>query len=129
MSSPKRGLLGLAILAGLASLAHIVGALQSFGMMPVAGGAGAGFFVYDPISGIIQVVAALVTGGLAYGLWRQHAWARKAVVAIAAVNIAVIFFTHFGADESWWNAVPGIVVNAVILLYAMTPAVRQEFDR
>jgi hypothetical protein len=129
VQSHKPGIIGLAILAGLAGVADIVGALQSFGVLPAAGGASAGFFVSDPVAGIIQLAAALVTFALAYGLWQQRSWSRKALVAIAAVNIGVIFFTHFGAAEGWLNAVPGIVLNAALLLYAWTPAVLQELDR
>jgi hypothetical protein len=129
VQSHKPGIIGLAILAGSAGVADIVGALQSFGVLPAAGGASAGFFVSDPVAGIIQLAAALVTFALAYGLWQQRSWSRKALVAIAAVNIGVIFFTHFGADEGWLNAVPGTVLNAALLLYARTPAVRQELDQ
>ena len=129
MQSHKPGIIGLAILAGLAGVADIVGAFQSFGVLPAAGGADAGFFVSDPIAGIIQLAAALVTFVLAYGLWQQRNWSRKALVAIAAVNIVIIFVTHFGAGGSWLHAVPGIVLNAALLLYARTPAVRQELDR
>ena len=121
--------MGLAILAALAGLADIVGALQSFGVLPAAGGASAGFFVSDPVAGIIQIAAALVTFALAYGLWQQRGWSRNALVAIAAVNIGILFFTHFGAGESWLNAVPGIMVNAALMLYARTEVVRQELDR
>ena len=129
MQSHKPGIIGLAIFAGLAGVADIVGALQSFGVLPAAGGASAGFFVSDPVAGTIQLAAALFTFALSYGLWQQRSWSRKALVAIAAVNIGVVFFTHFVADEGWLNAVPGTVLNAALLLYARTPAVRQELDQ
>ena len=129
MRSRPLGITLLAILAGLAAVAHLVGALQDFGVVPAVGGSGAGFFVSDPIDGIIQVAAAGVSLAIAGGLWTGQSWARRAVVAIAALNIAVIFFSQFEGGESWWNAVPGIVFNAAILLYARTPAVRQALDQ
>jgi hypothetical protein len=119
----------LAILAALAGLAHIVAGLQSFGVLPAAGGAGAAFFIWNPTAGVIQLAAALFTLALAYGLWQRQSWSRTALVIIAAANLVIIFATQFGGDRSWWNAVPGIVLNAALLLYARTPAVRQEFDR
>jgi uncharacterized membrane protein (DUF2068 family) len=118
----------LAILAGLAGLAQFAGALQSFGLLPAVGGSGAAFFVSDPVAGTIELAGAIVTLVLAYGLWQQQAWSQRAIVAITAVNIGIIFFTHFGGGASWWNAVPGIVLNAAILLYTRTSAVRQTVD-
>jgi hypothetical protein len=119
----------LAILAGLAGIAHVVGALQSFGIIPAAGGGAAGFFVADPVDGVIQIAAALASLAVAFGLWVERSWARRVVVAIAAINIGVIFFTQFEGGESWWNAIPGIVLNAAVLLYARSPAVRDALDR
>jgi hypothetical protein len=129
MQSRPLGITALAILAGLAGVAHLIGALQDFGVIPAAGGRGGGFFVADPVDGIIQTAAAIVSLAIAYGLWSEQSWARKAVVAVAALNIVVIFFTQFEGGESWWNAVPGIILNAAILLYARTPEVRRALDR
>ena len=128
MRQRPAGITALAILAGLAGLAHIVGALQAFGVIPAAGGGTGGFFVADPVDGAIQIAAAAVSLAVAYGLWGEQAWARRAVIAIAAINIGVIFFTQFEGGESWWNALPGLVFNAAILVYARSPAVRQALD-
>ena len=129
MRSRPLGITVLAILAGLAAVAHLIGALQDYGVLPAAGGGAAGFFVSDPIDGAIQLAAALVSLAIAYGLWSEQSWARKAVIAIAALNLLVIFFTKFEGGESWWNAVPGIIINAAILLYARSATVRQALDR
>jgi hypothetical protein len=123
------GITLLAVLIWLAGAAHVLGALQDFGYLPAAGGAGAGFFVDDPVDGLIQAAAAVVSLFLAGGLWGMQSWARKAVVAIAALNIAIVFFTKFEGGESWWYAVPGIVINAAVLLYARSPEVRQALER
>ena len=129
MPSRPLGITILAILAGLAAVAHVIGALQDFGVLPAVGGAAAGFFVADPIDGAIQLAAALVSLAIAYGLWSEQSWARRVVIAVAALNILVIFFTKFEGGDSWWNAVPGIIVNAAILLYARSAAVRQALDK
>jgi len=123
MTSRPAGITLLAILVWLAGAAHVLGALQDFGYLPAIGGKASGFFVDAPIEGIIQVVAAMITLFVAGGLWGMQPWARRAVVAIAAVNILVVFFTHFGG-ESWLNAVPGILINAAILLYTRSPKIR-----
>lgn len=119
------GITLLAILLWLAGAAHVVGALQDFGVLPVAGGVGAGFFVDDLLDGLIQIVAAIVSLFLAGGLWGMQSWARKGVVIVAAVNLLIVVFTRFEGGESWLYVLPGIVVNVAILLYARSPAVRQ----
>jgi hypothetical protein len=78
---------------------------------------------------VIQIAAALASLAVAFGLWVERSWARRVVVAIAGINIGVIFFTQFEGGESWWNAIPGIVLNAAVLLYARSPAVRDALDR
>jgi len=123
MTSRPASITLLAILVWLAGAAHVFGALQDFGYLPAIGGEASGFFVDAPIEGIIQVVAAMITLFVAGGLWGMQSWARRAIVAIAAINIMVVFFTHFGG-ENWLNAVPGILINAAILLYARSPKVR-----
>jgi hypothetical protein len=55
------GVTAIAILLWLAGAAHVVGAMQDFGFIPAIGGGGAGFFVSDPVDGLIQVGAAIVT--------------------------------------------------------------------
>jgi hypothetical protein len=50
-------------------------------------------------------------------------------VAIAAINIGIILFTQFEGGESWLNALPGILLNVAILLYARTPAVREALAK
>lgn len=119
------GITLLAILLWLAGAAHVVGALQDFGVLPAVGGAGAGFFVDDPLDGFIQVVAAIVSLFLAGGLWGMQPWARKGVAIVAAVNLLIVVFTRFEGGESWLNVLPGIAVNVAILIYARSPAVRQ----
>jgi hypothetical protein len=128
VSSRPSGITLLAILLWLAGAAHILGALQEFGILPVVGGPGAGFYVADTPSGIVQVVAAVISLFVAGGLWGMQPWARKAVVLIAVANLAIVFYTKFSGGESWVNAIPGIAVNAAILLYARSPRVREALD-
>lgn len=128
MQARPAGITAIAILLWLAGAAHVLGALQDFGVIPAVGGGGAGFFVSDPTDGLIQVGAAIVSLFIAGGLWGMQPWSRKAVVAIAAVNLLIVFFTKFEGGGSWLNAAPGIVLNAAILLYARSPAVRQALE-
>lgn len=129
MQTRPTGITAIAILLWLAGAAHVIGALQDFGVIPAVGSGGSGFFVSDPIDGLLQVGAAIVSLFIAGGLWGMQSWARRAVVVIAALNLLIVFFTKFEGGESWLNAAPGIVLNAAILLYARSPAVRHALDR
>jgi hypothetical protein len=129
MQTRPTSITAIAILLWLAGAAHLIGALQDFGFIPAIGGNGAGFFVSDPIDGLIQVGAAIVSLFIAGGLLGMRSWARQAVVAIAAVSLLVVFFTKFEGGESWLNAAPGIILNAAILLYARSPQIRQALNQ
>jgi hypothetical protein len=122
------GITGLAVLAGLAAIAHLVGALQDFGVVPAVRTGGAGFFVSDPVGGAVQLLATILAAALAAGLWTRRAWARTAVVAIAAVNIIVAFATQFDGGAGWVNALPAILLNAAVLVYARSSGVRRALD-
>ena len=37
--------------------------------------------------------------------------------------------TQFNGGDTWWNAMPGIVLNAAILLYVRSATARPEDDR
>jgi hypothetical protein len=119
----------MAVLFGLAGVAHLAGALQDFGIIPAVGGAGGGFFVADPVDGVIELVAVAVSFAVSAGLWMEQSWARKVAMIIAALNILIIFYTRFEGGESWLNAIPGIIVNAAILLYSQSPTVRRALNR
>jgi hypothetical protein len=122
------GITVLAVLAALAAIAHLVGALQDFGVVPAVRTGSAGFFVSDPVGGTVQLLAMALAAALAAGLWARQDWARKAVVAIAAINIAVAFATQFDGGSGWVNALPAILFNAAVLLYARSSGVRQALD-
>lgn len=129
MPSRPPGITLLAILLWLAGAAHVIGALQDFGVLPAIGGRGAGFFIDDPLDGIIQVIAAIVSLFLAGGLWGMQSWARKGVILVAAANLLVVVLTQFEGSESWLNALPGLIVNLVILIYARSASVRDALSQ
>lgn len=80
------------------------------------------------IDGWLLAAMAIVSLFLAGGLWAEHSWAKRAVLVVAALNILVTFFAQFGGGQSWVGAVPGIVLNAAILIYARTPGARSALD-
>ena len=118
----------LAALCWLAGAINVVSALQEFGHLPMLRAGGGTLFVENQMDGWLLAAMAIVSLFLAGGLWAAHGWAKRAVVLVAALNILVTFFTQFEGGQSWINAVPGIVVNAAILLYAQTTPARSELN-
>jgi hypothetical protein len=110
----------LAALCWLAGAVNVIGALQQFGHLPSLASEGSAMLVANQVDGWLLSAMAIVSLFLAGGLWAAHNWAKRAVLAVAALNILVTFFTQFEGDQSWLNAVPAILINAAILLYART---------
>ena len=115
----------LAALCWLAGAANVIYALQEFGHLPVLGIAGSGAMLADHrVDGWLLAAMAIISLFVAGGLWPTHDWAKRALLAVAVLNILVIFFTQFEGGQSWLGALPGILINAGILLYARTADAR-----
>jgi hypothetical protein len=118
----------LATLSWLAGAVNVVGALQEFGRLPMLGAAGSAVLADNRVDGWLLAAMAIISLFLAGGLWAAHGWAKRAVLAVAALNILVTFFTQFEGGQSWIASVPGIVISAAILLYARTPDARSALN-
>lgn len=114
----------LATLCWLAGAVSVVGALQKFGHLPVLSATGGALLAGNRVDGWLLASMAIISLFLAGGLWAVHGWAKRAVMVVAALNIMVTFFTQFEGAQSWLNAVPGVLINAGILLYARTADAR-----
>ena len=118
MQSRSAAISILAALCWLAGAVNVIGALQEFGHLPVLSDGGGSLLAGNRVDGWLLAAMAIVSLFLASGLWAGHDWAKRVVLVVAALNILVTFFTQFEGSQSWFNAVPGILVNAGILLYA-----------
>ena len=114
----------LATLCWLAGAVNVVGALQKFSHLPVLGSTDGTFLAAHRVDGWLMAAMAIISLFLAGGLWAAHGWAKRAVMVVAALNIMVTFFTQSEGAQSWMNAVPGVLINAGILLYAQTAYAR-----
>ena len=63
---------------------------------------------------IIGVALALVSGGMAYGLWTRRIWARAAQIAVAAVGLLLCPFS---------------LASAAVLAYMLKPTTSAHFSR
>ena len=114
----------LATLFWIAGAVNVVGALQEFGHFPeLAAGRGV-LFLDNQLDGWVLAGMTIVSLFLSGGLWAGHGWAQRAVVAVAAVNLLVTLATRFEGGATWPLVLPGLVVNAAILLYAQSANAR-----
>lgn len=118
----------LAALCWLAGAVNVIGALQEFGHLPILSSADGVLLADNQVDGWLLAALAIISLFVAGGLWATHDWAKRAVVIVAALNILATFFTQFEGGQSWMNAVPGIVVNAAILIYARTDNARSALN-
>ena len=128
MQSRSAAISILAALCWLAGAVNVIGALQEFGHLPVLSDAGGSLLAGNRVDGWLLAAMAIVSLFLAGGLWAGHDWAKRVVLVVAALNILVTFFTQFEGGQSWLNAVPGILVNAGILLYARSAEAKSALN-
>jgi hypothetical protein len=62
---------------------------------------------------VIGVAFAVVSGGMAYGLWKRRAWARAAQIAVAAVGLLLCPFS---------------LASAAVLAYMLRPTTSAHFS-
>ena len=118
----------LAALCWLAGGVNVIGALQNFGHLPMLSASGTALLADNQVDGWLLAAMAIISLFLAGGLWAVHSWARRVVLVVAALNILVTLVTQFEGGQSWLAVVPGVVVNAAILVYARTADAQTELN-
>jgi hypothetical protein len=116
----------LAILAGLAGFAGVVHALQYLHLVPVILGPLA-FYGFDPLGAVLWAIAAVIWTWVAASLWYMNPQVWLFVVALSVINLLLDGLAVLGGS-TFWALLPSILVNAIVLLYCLTPGVRRAFD-
>jgi hypothetical protein len=119
------GITILAILAWLAALVAIVHTLQFLHLLPFTLGP-LQFYGYDLLGALLWAVMAAIWIWAALNLWRVNPQAWLFVVTISALNLILDFFSILGAS-SFQALLPSILINGIVLLYCLTPGVKQAF--
>jgi hypothetical protein len=126
MKSRPFGVTLLAILAGVAAVLAAVHALQALGIIPYVIGE---FRIHDFNfwSFLMWALMVWVWVWLVQMLWRmdKQAWLFLAVITV--FNLILDFTVMLGAAD-WSDVSVSFIVNAIILIYAMLPGVKQSFD-
>jgi len=120
------GITILAILAGVAFLVNAFVTLLFLGAAPVALLGGTGFFGEALLGAMLWGIMALIWGWVAAGLWTLNPQAWLFVVVLSILNLILAFVSMLGAT-TWEIVLPSVLINAAILIYSLTPGVKEAF--
>lgn len=129
MQAQRHRPFGITILAILAAVAFIINAfitLLFLGAIPAALFGGTGFFGEALLGAILWGILALIWGWTAVGLWTLNSGSWFFVVAFSLLNIIFAFVAWLGAS-SFAAVLPSIAINAAILIYSLSPGIKESF--
>jgi hypothetical protein len=121
------GITVLAALAGLATLFAALNTLQYLHILPVWLG-GYAFFNFDLGAAVLWGVTTIAYGWITSMLWNLDRAAWLLLVLLSGLNLILDLFSTMGGT-ALSALLPGIVVNAVILVYCLWPRTREAFAR
>jgi len=124
----KRRPLGITVLSVLVSLGALVAVyhtLQFLHILPFSLGP-IRFFAFDLFGAFLWGVNAAILIWLVYSLWnlRREGWLFVAVMAV--FNLILAFLSVVGYS-SFSAMLPAFLINAIILIYCLTPDVEKAF--
>ena len=117
----------LAIFALLAALVAGYHTLQMLHILPVRlAGGDVRFFTFDIFGAILWGIMFLIYLWVFRMLWNldQQGW--LFVTVISVLNLILAFMSIFGAS-AWTEMLPSIVINGLILIYALLPGTKAAF--
>jgi hypothetical protein len=115
----------LAILAGIAGFVAVVHTLQYLHLVPFFLGPMA-FYGLDLFGAILWAISALIWTWVAANLWYVNPQAWLFVVALSVINLILAGLSILGAS-TFQALLPSILVNLIVLIYCLTPGVKQAF--
>jgi hypothetical protein len=125
MSRRPVGVTILAVLSIVAGIGAAVHALQYFGIIPFVFG-DLKFFGVNWLAGILWTLNTIVYFAVARALLNLEPWAWLFTVIIAGWNLIVAALGLIGGS-SFGELALMIAVSAIILLYCLSPGVKQAF--
>lgn len=120
---------GVSVLAALAvmdGLANLFVAVLFAGILPLALFGSVGFFGLALLGILLWGVVAIIWFSVAVGLWTLNPGALTFVILVAGLNLILAVVSVIGAS-TWQSVLPCVIVNGIILVYALTPDVRRAF--
>lgn len=116
----------LAALSGLMALVAVIHTLQMLHLFPLFLGP-VRFFTFDFFGAILWGFSAAIWIWVTRMLWQldQQGW--LFVVVLSALNLVLAVLSVLGAS-SLQAMLPSIVIDGVVLLYALLPGTRAAFN-
>jgi len=121
---------GVTLLAIFALIAAIVAAIHTLQMLnpfPLFGDTNSfGFFGINILGAILWGIMTLIYLWVFRMLWNldQQGW--LFVTVLATLNLILAFMSIFGAT-TWMEMLPSLVINGLILIYALLPGTKAAF--
>jgi hypothetical protein len=127
-TKPSRpiGITILAVLALLAALIALMHTLQMLHILPFFLGP-VKFFSFDLIGAIIWGVMTALYAWLFRSLWTVDLRGWLFVIFLAILNLIMAGVSILGAT-TLGAMLPAIIINALVLIYALSPGVKEAFD-
>src|SRR5262245_22898739 len=119
------GITILAILAGLAALVAIWHTLQYLHILPFTLGP-LQFYGVDLLGALLWAVLAAIWIWAAMRLWTVDPRGLMFAIVLSGLNLLLAVLAILGAS-TFEALLPAILLNAIVLLYCLTPGVRRAF--
>lgn len=115
----------LALLAAVAALVNIWHTLQMLHLLPVSVGEHR-FFTFDFVGAILFGLLAAIYIWLFLQLWNLSPQGWLFVTVMSVLNLILAFVSILG-QSTFEAMLPALIINGLILLYALLPGTRQAF--
>jgi hypothetical protein len=117
----------LAIFAYIAGIVAIFHTLQMLHLLPIKGPLGMGtFFGFSFIGAIMWGILALIYFWVGKMLWNLNEQGWLFVVILSVLNLILALVTVLGKTP-FQAVLPAIIINGIVLIYALLPGVKSSF--
>lgn len=122
------GITLLALLAGAAFVVAVIHTLQMLHLFPIRGPFGeARFFTFDLVGALLWGLMAAIYLWVFRMLWNLNPQGWLYIVVVAVLNLILAVMSLIGAS-SFQAMLPSLIVNGLILAYAMLPGTKSAFS-
>lgn len=115
----------LALLAGAAALVNIWHTLQMLHLLPVGWGEHR-FFTFDIVGALLFGLLAAIYIWLFLQLWNLNPQGWLYIMFVTILNLLLAVVSLLG-QSTLEAMLPALIINGLILLYALLPGTRQAF--
>jgi predicted flap endonuclease-1-like 5' DNA nuclease len=121
------GITILAVLVGIDALFAAYHTLQFLHILPFSLGP-IHFFAFDLLGALLWGISAVALIWIFYSLWNLHLEGWLFVIIVAILNLILAFLSVIG-QSSFSAMFPAILINALVLIYCLTPGVQEAFKQ